>query len=199
MILAVRGSLRGITHRHVGAVLRLAAEAQSGRHLVLPGGCVARREFEWLIVGQQCGRETPSDYAYTVEPPAEVCLPALGTTLRFKIVAAEASPPAYNRGEEVGLDLAKLPGGLVLRNWRAGDRFQPQGSRKPLKVKELFRERRIAAERRSHWPVLECGKGIVWVRGFPAAASVAPGVGTVRVMLISEVAERADRSRREQK
>jgi len=184
MILSVRGSLLGVNHRHIEAVSRLATEAQSGRRLLLPGNVEARREFDWLVIGPRSS--VPADCAYKVSPPAEVPWPPLALNLRFKIVGAEAVGRAYNESEGVCLDAGKLQGEWVLRNWRPGDRFQPAGSRKSLKLKELLQKRRIAAAVRRAWPVLECGNEIVWVRGFPAAGSVAPAENSKALLVISE-------------
>lgn len=186
MILTARGSLQGITHRHIEALRRLASEAQSGRCLALPGNIAARREFDWLIVGPQPERRAQSGFCYALEVPAEVSIPQLGVTFRFKIVGPEEFGRAYNKGGKACLDLQKLPGGLVLRNWRAGDRFQPPGCGKALKLKELFRQRKIPLERRKLWPVLESGKEIVWVQGFPVAASVAVTAESRQAVVIGQ-------------
>jgi len=197
MILAARGSLQGITHRHLEAVQRLATETQSGRGLVLPGNLVARREFDWLVIGPQSARRGDSEFFYEVKAPAEVAISPLGVTLRFKIVGAEELGRAYNKAGRWCLDAQKLSGGLVLRNWRAGDRFRPAGCRKLLKLKELFRQRKIPLEQRRGWPVLVSDKEIVWVRGFPVAASVAASAASEKVLLITEESQPAEKARRE--
>lgn len=85
----------------------------------------------------------------------------------------------------------------MLRNWRPGDRFQPVGCRKLLKLKELFRQRKIPLEQRGAWPVLVSGKEIVWVRDFPVAASVAASAASRNVLVITEESQLADKARRE--
>jgi tRNA(Ile)-lysidine synthase len=189
MVEATRGSLLGITHRHLEAILRLARSAQSGRRVVLPGNVEARRDFDWLVIAPLSGAKAGAEYAFAVTPPADISLPSHGIRVHLKIVGAEGAGRAYNHNERVLLDAGKLAGELVLRSWRPGDRYHPLGSRKSLKLKELFRERRIAAGTRAGWPVLECGKEIVWVRGFPAAASVAPAEETRTILVIGEELE----------
>lgn len=186
MIHAASGGLQGITHRHLKALERLADEGQSGRQVVLPRGGVARRDFDWLIVAREKPISAFSGFAYPVLPPEEVSVEALDTKFRFKIIELGPSGGAYNDSGKVGLDLEKLTGNLVLRNWREGDRFQPQGLGKPRKLKELFRERRIPASGRALWPLVECSGRIVWVRGFGPAATVAIVPGAGRILLIEE-------------
>jgi tRNA(Ile)-lysidine synthase len=188
MVGAAGGSLAGVSHRHIEALRHLAADAQSGRWLVLPGNLIARRDFEWLVIGPGWARPATADFSFSITPPAQVALPQLGVTLQFKIVGRAEAGRAYNAGEGSWLDPLKLPGELLLRNWRGGDRFCPLGCRKAQKLKELFRQRRIPAGQRKAWPVLASGKEIVWVRSFPVAASAAASAEAGRVLMVLESA-----------
>ncbi len=186
MILATRGTLRGITHGHLEALRRFASEAQSGRKLVLPAGLVARKEFDWLGIGPAHSVPHEPAFSYRVEPPGEVHVPELGATFRFEIVSPQDPRKAYNGLEMAGLDPLKLAGVLTLRNWRAGDRFRPLGSRRQWKLKELFRRRQIPSGQRGLWPVLESGEEIVWVRGFPPGQPAAASPDSSKILLIVE-------------
>lgn len=195
MVLAAQGSLRGITHRHIQALYRLAAHGQSGKSQELPGGIQARKEFDWLIVGPQPARDAAQGFTYPVQVPGKVSVSELGLTLRFEIVSPAKDPKAYNKLEGAGLDPRKLRGELRIRNWRAGDRFRPAGSRSYSKLKELFRQQRIPVDKRRLWPVLENGEEIIWVRGFPAASSVAATPGGKEIVLIREESAEAGSAR----
>ncbi len=197
MLQGARGNLRGITYAHIEALFRLAAEAQSGRRLVLPGGLVAQKDFDWLSIQPSAVTGVDGDFAYAVEVPGTLSLAPLGITLRFKIVKPDTLAKAYNDLKSAPLDPQKLGGKLVLRNWRAGDVFCPQGSHKPRKLKELFRRHKVPREQRKFWPVLENGQEILWVRGFPPSSAVASSGGTAEVLLIEEeeIAREAARSR----
>jgi tRNA(Ile)-lysidine synthase len=184
MLESLRQDLRGVAYAHIEGLLRFATSAQSGRSLGLPGGAVARKEFDWLILGSQSVSD--GAYAYPIEVPGEIAVPALGVAFRFKIVEPQGVPKAYNETESGAMDPRKLPHRLFLRNWRAGDQFWPLGSRKLRKLKELFRQRKIPRSQRMLWPVLECGKQIVWVRGFPPAAPVAASAECRAILLIEE-------------
>jgi tRNA(Ile)-lysidine synthase len=184
MLESLRQDLRGVAYALIEGLLRFAGSAQSGRSLALPGGAVARKEFDWLILGSQSISD--GAYAYPVEVPGEITVPALGVTFRFKIVEPQGVPKEYNQIECGAMDPQKLPQGLFLRNWRAGDQFWPLGSRRLRKLKELFRQRKIPRSQRKLWPVLECGEQIVWVRGFAPAAPVAASTECRAVLLIEE-------------
>ncbi|MHB8652575.1 MAG: tRNA lysidine(34) synthetase TilS [Terriglobia bacterium] len=183
MILASRGNLRGVTYKHIEALRRFAHSAQSGRMLELPGGWEARKEFDWLIIAPEPRAKGKSDYCYPVQIPGEISIPQSGLTVHFKIVGSEGPPKAYNTSGWVELDLLKLSGPLVLRNWRAGDRYRTTGSRKVRNLKELFARRKIPPGQRKVWPVLVCGEEIVWVKDFLPASDVAASTDSKRIMI----------------
>jgi len=186
MLRSLCPALQGVAHAQIERLLRFATCAQSGRSLALPGGAVARKEFDWLILGLQPISTRDDAYNYPVEVPGEVGVPALGSTFGFKIVELQGLPEEYNKIAGSALDPQKLRHGLSLRNWRAGDQFWPSGSRELRKLKELFRLRKIPLRQRRLWPVLECGKQIVWVRGYPPAASVVASPESRAILLIEE-------------
>jgi tRNA(Ile)-lysidine synthase len=186
MLQTVRGSAHGFTHAHIESLRRFAAEAQSGKIQTLPGGKLARKEFSWLVVGPGATEEGGGEFSYPVTLPGELAVPELGCSFHFKILNRDDPRKAYNINKEVGLDPQKLPGELVLRNWRAGDGFCPVGSRGFRKLKEFFRERKIPEARRKGWPVLLCAGRIVWVRGFPPAKGVAATDQSQRVLVVEE-------------
>lgn len=167
MIVASRGHLRGISYNHIEALRRFAHSAQSGRKLALPGGWEARKEFDWLIIGRELSAKDESDFCYPVQVPGKISIPQLGLTVHFKIIGPDGPPKAYNTSGWVGLDPLKLSAPLVLRNWRAGDRYRTLGSRRVRNLKELFARRKIPPGRRKFWPVIACGEEIVWVKDFP--------------------------------
>ena len=173
------------SYAHLEELVQFAAGAQSGRSLMLPGGVRARREFDWLVLASPA--PPAYVYAFPVAVPAEFSIPPLGIAFRFKIIEPPPAPQEYNKLSMSVMDAQKLPGKLLLRNWCAGDRFSPADIQHALKLKELFRRRRIPFSQRRMWPVLECRGQIVWVRGFPPAASVAVSPECGRVLLIEEV------------
>jgi len=131
-------------------------------------------------------------YSYPVEVPGEVTVGELGVTFHLKIVASSGPAAEYNYGGVVGLDPLKLSGKLALRNWQAGDRFWPAGSRKPRKLKDLFSQRKIPLGRRKLWPLLTCEEEIVWVRGFGPAVPVAAEPGARCLTVTVEESNQAD-------
>lgn len=186
MLQSVRPGLGAVAYNHIGKLLEFAFGAQSGRSLALPRNVRARKEFDWLTIGMKPASGGEDGYCVTVEAPSEVTVPALGVTFVLKIIDPRGTAGEYNLTTGNALDAHKLPGRLCLRSWRAGDQFRPSGSRKSRKLKELFQRRKIPRSRRKLWPVLESQGVILWVRGFPPAAAVAPTVETRALLIIEE-------------
>lgn len=192
MIAGCAGGLPGPSAAHVESVRRFAAAAQNGKTLTLPGGIEVRKEFGWLAIRRSDATPEPQGFSIPISPPTELALPGdPGCRLKMRYETAEnpRREPlnwSYNGNQGYYLDAGKFTGPLILRNWRAGDRFCPQGSVKPKKLKEFLAARKIPRRRREHWPVLESGGEIVWARGFPPAGRLALSLSTERWLVIEE-------------
>ena len=110
----------------------------------------------------------PCGFTYRLEIPGEVAIPELRLRVRASLVTGIDATDGYNGDHRLAMD--RLTPELVLRNWRAGDRFWPAHTRSEKKVKELLQERHVPAREKSLWPVALAGDSIVWLRGFPVSA-----------------------------
>ena len=158
--------------RHVEALIALVREGKKGKPVQLPDNWKASCTFRELQLSPAASTADP-EYEYSLRLPGEVHIPAVGSVIRARVVnIGTRLEPEYN--SSLLLDRSLLRPELIVRNWRAGDRFFPVHTQSPRKVKELLQPGRIgheisAAERRS-WPVVESAGEIVWMRGFPVAA-----------------------------
>ena len=174
-----------LSHAQLETLRRFTAEGKGGKRLELPHGIEAWKEFGRLRVAKS--QDADDDFCYPVEVPGEHPIPELGVRLQFKIYDATAFRRTYNEMEQgAGVDWSKITPPLRLRSWRAGDRFQPLGNRKALKLKELFYRRKVPAARRKLWPLVTAGERIIWVRDFPAEAAAAVTPATRKVLVIEE-------------
>ena len=174
-----------LSHTQIEALRRLASRSASGAVLHLPYRLVVRREFDHLVFAE--AREPSEGYRYSVRVPGEQAIPHLGLLLQFKIVDAGTFQATYNDHERwMGLDWQKVGSPLLLRNWEPGDKFRPLGDAKGLKLKELFRQRKVPGSTRRRWPLLAAEDRIVWVRSFPPEAGAAVTPATREVLLIAE-------------
>lgn len=192
----VSGSAQGPTAERVEQVIHLAAESTSGRRIELPGGVRVERSFQDLVFSRANARterhETrarPHRYQYAVKLPRRgattVSVLELKTCFHLKVIDWPVA--ARDTSVEcIALDADLLRAPLILRNWRPGDAYRPQGGRQARKLKRLFLAERIPIRERAGWPVLESDGRIVWVRGMPPADGYRAGAGTRAGVLIEE-------------
>jgi tRNA(Ile)-lysidine synthase len=174
--------------KHVEEILRFAGESGgSGKELSLPlGWRLVRKPDELVFVTPDLREPNRSeDYDYALPIPGCVKLPELGVTIEARRVRTEEGA-GYN--PEQLLDADSLPGPLRVRNWRAGDRFWPNHTKSPKKIKELLQERHVAQPERKLWPVLTSGNEIVWLRGFPAPAQFRAKPGRESILILETLA-----------
>jgi tRNA(Ile)-lysidine synthase len=189
-----------ITAQHLEAVLALAEHGEPGKALQLPGRLEVRRERNSLLIfsrnveppkKQQARRhppESPPDYQHPIHWKSEATPLRIATphcVFRFTLIDWPENRVDTRQLGTV-LDRARLRFPLVLRNWRPGDRLQPQGHQKAHKLKRLFNEKRISRWDRQGWPVLASGDTLVWARGFPVAAGFAASAETREAVVIAE-------------
>ncbi len=157
--------------KHIEEILRFAAEdGPSMKELSLPLGWKIVREPEAMVfVTPDLRRqERQPDYEYSLPVPGRAALPELGGVIEALQVAPEERIAEYNPQQLLRADL--LPRSLIVRNWRAGDRFWPAHTKAPKKIKELLQEQHVPQRGRRLWPVAVSGDEIVWMRGFPVPA-----------------------------
>ncbi|HJT88500.1 MAG TPA: tRNA lysidine(34) synthetase TilS [Bryobacteraceae bacterium] len=187
----IKGDLRAIDFAHISAVVQLAGSSEGHGRLQVPGLDIMR-SFDWLRFAPPAttsGLET-RNYRFPAPVPGTVPVPSSGSVIVLELIenptSTELSDCIYN--EEMGcVDWRRVSGPLELRNWRPGDRYQPEGSTGEEKIKTLFQQSRVPLWERRHWPVLIDGTSIVWTRGFGPAASYAAGPGTGALLKIHEM------------
>jgi len=141
------GSAAELSRAHVEAVLGLVTR-DTGPRLDLPGGVVAYRQYDLLVVAPAADLADPGDVAVQVEHPGVYPLPGLGL-----LVEAEAEPAVTT----------ECPWCLTVRNSRAGDRLRgPAGSRK---LSDTLVDRKVPRARRRRLALVLWQGEILWIPG----------------------------------
>jgi tRNA(Ile)-lysidine synthase len=181
-----------ISFRLIEDALELARGA-AGKKLELPGGrsllrrnSQRRRQELLLELEPFGGRGETADYEYALPVPGVVEVRELGARIEARVVDT-GGVPEDERGEL--LDLARIPKEILIRNWRAGDRFQPAHTAAAKKVKELLTDRHATGAEKKLWPVAVAeGCGLIWMRGFAVPAAFQAPAGASKAIWIREVA-----------
>jgi tRNA(Ile)-lysidine synthase len=82
------------------------------------------------------------------------------------------------------LDRDRLQQPLLVRNWKAGDAFQPIGHQNRHKVARLLNELGVSRWEKRNWPVLTSDGVLAWVQGLPPAREFAVASETQTALLI---------------
>jgi tRNA(Ile)-lysidine synthase len=170
---AVRGDLRRIALEHVEQCLRLL-EGRSGRRSAgLPDGLVVHLSGGDLVVSSR-GRHAAAPAADAAPcrealcpVPGEVPLLGFGWRLRATVVPRGEAASDLRAGgpDRAYLDADLLPGPLLVRPRRPGDRFVPLGAPGRRKVKSFLIDRKVPVDDRGRIPLVLSGERIAWVVG----------------------------------
>jgi tRNA(Ile)-lysidine synthase len=132
------------------------------------------------------GLREAADYEYALAVPGVVEVPELRACIEARVVDARVVPED-ERGELV--DLARMPKEVLIRNWRAGDRFWPAHTAATKKVKELLSDRHATGVEKKLWPVAVAeGCGLIWMRGFAVPAAFQASAEASQAIRIREIA-----------
>jgi len=128
-------------------------------------------------------RAEPAGYEYPLTVPGSVDVPEINT--RFEAVVV-SHKQALRGPLEYWLKPDVAAGTLLVRNWRAGDRFWPAHTKAPKKIKELLAEKHLTGPERQSWPVVVSARELIWVRGLRTPLSLRPPDGAKKVLVIRE-------------
>jgi tRNA(Ile)-lysidine synthase len=186
-----------ISFRLIEEALELA-RGVAGRKMELPGGRKFPRRYlrrgrgDLLLESEpapspnEARHRQPVDYEFTLALPGAVKIPQLSASIEARVVDV-AEVPEHAHAQL--LDLGRMPKQVLIRNWRAGDRYWPAHTSGARKVKELLSDRHAAGPEKKLWPVAVAdGCGLVWMRGFAVPAAFQPHADSARAIWIRETA-----------
>jgi len=173
----IRGDLQKIEAIHIYAIEDMLTGQRSQAQLDLPGCWVARRyETLWF---RASAPESLELFDILLDIPGELELPD-GRVLRTTLQDEQEEESLI----VVEFAFAGLQLPLRVRNWRAGDRFEPQGMVGHKKLKRFFADKRIELEGRLNTPLLVSGKTILWVAGKRRSRHAVAGHDNGRILRI---------------
>jgi len=176
---------------HVEAVLELAAGANPGGSLDLPGGLRVGRRYGLLNFrrvsrtgGQPRRGSEPQNsgesFRFEVPIPGTVRIP--GGTMRIRFRELRRVPSTLSEERKAFLDLDRIAFPLVVRSALPGDRIQPLGMKGTRKLKSVFIDEKIPREHRGGIPVVADGISVLWVPGVRLSERVRVGKGSKRIL-----------------
>jgi tRNA(Ile)-lysidine synthase len=86
--------------------------------------------------------------------------------VRWRMEPKRGLPPARRSPQTEFFDADKVGSAVTLRHWRPGDRFQPIGMERPVKLQDLFTNQKVPRARRGQLVLGATSTGeIFWVEG----------------------------------
>jgi tRNA(Ile)-lysidine synthase len=182
-----------LDYKHVEEILQFAASHDgSGNQLTLPRGWKLFREGASLEFKAPEAEVAPEDdYEYSLSLPGKVKIPEMNLIISAIFIPAGSSWQGYERDHL--FDPAQLSDKLLVRNWRAGDRFWAAHTKSHKKIKELLQEKHIPQNERKLWPIVVSGDEIIWVRGFAGRAHFRPAEGKHAILIREQPLSEFDR------
>jgi len=118
---------------------------------------------------------------YRLDVPGEVRAEGFGLVFTAELLDP-GMPPAAAPSEAL-LDAARVQPPLLIRSWRAGDRFAPSGLGGRKKVQDFFVDAKVPRWRRSGIPLVTDGRDeILWVVGYRVSETCRVTERTNRVL-----------------
>jgi tRNA(Ile)-lysidine synthase len=174
-----------ISFRLIEEALELA-RGETGQQLELTAAWMLRRKPDDLSLEPWADRAEARDYEYLLAIPGAVKVPELGASIEAIVVDVD-TVSLEDRGQL--LDSRFMLKEVLIRNWRAGDRYWPAHTSAAKKVKELLSDRHATGIDKKLWPVAVAeGRGLVWMRGFSVPAALRAPPDSSKAIWIRQIA-----------
>ena len=186
-----RGHLRGLEFVHIAQLLRLIEEGPPQGRLSIPGGWELRREYETVRLAKASGSLPRICYSYPFSIGAILRIPEAGMEIHGRRISDAPYGLMPADPSEALFDLEALPGHLVVRNFRRGDRIRPLGMTGRKKLKDVFIDQKVPLSVRATLPLLAMGEEILWIPGYGRSDTARVTEKTTSILHIKAVSMRA--------
>ncbi len=183
----------GELNRFLLRALEGLSGGKTGRELILPGGVVARKEYDWLVI-QPSLREAKS-YSYSLPVPGSLELEEAGVRISARTLdrseergsfpphsGKAAFPPSAPRSEY--LDAARVKFPLTIRSRLPGDRYRPLGLPGKKKIKDILIDEKVPPRYREVIPLIADQEKIIWLAGYLPAQDCRISERTRKILAI---------------
>lgn len=157
----VAGAKKDITRKHIMAVVSLIYQ-DTGKMVELPYGIRARRSYDQLIISNK--KLESENYFIEISGEGVYNIPGWGNlqiTLMDNKPDIEVSKKIYTKMADYG----KMKDSLCIRTPEEGDYIVIDNYGRTKKLTRVFIDNKVDREKRANWPVLACGKEVIWVLG----------------------------------
>ncbi len=158
--------LKDIGFRHLGSIQSLAMRDGPYRRISLPGEVIVERIYQELRFSREKIDKMPKDFLYEINGVGRYFLPETGRSISLEVMEGLGTSPRESPRSVSYFDYGRVFFPLVVRNFRPGDRFYPDGLGGSQKVKDYFINQKIPRPLRSKIPIIERGGQIMGILGW---------------------------------
>ena len=158
------GDLKRIGFKHIESLMDLLSHDGPNRSILLPGGIVAERRYNELII-QKKAEEKLFHYSF-YEIPQQVILEEIDKKVQFQTVQRDENFRMDLDPNSAFMDFSEIRFPIIIRSFQEGDRFQPMGMEGTKKLKNFFVDNKIPRSIRRQIPLLTFGDLMAWVMGY---------------------------------
>lgn len=146
---------------HIHLIEKIVSSTRPNLHLDLPSGLKVNKVYDRLVFTTQ---PVPEDVREATELHIGINrVPRLNVEIRLRTL--RKIPAAFPKSSFTAYLDADKCGDLAVRTFSPGDRFQPLGLARAVKVKDFFISRKIPLKERRRVPMLLSGNDIIWIVG----------------------------------
>lgn len=158
--------LKDIGFRHLESIQSLAMKDGPYKRISLPGEVTVERIYQELRFSRKKIAEMPGDFLYEINGPGRYFLPEIGQSVSLDVMDGLDASLRCNSHSVSYFDYGRIFFPLVVRNFRPGDRFYPDGLGGSQKIKDYFINQKIPRPHRSKIPIIEQGGQIIGIPGW---------------------------------
>jgi tRNA(Ile)-lysidine synthase len=195
----IKGNLHGVGFKHMDAILELITSNNKNNQFDFPGPVRIKRENDkLLIIRQKNNTRFNKDanhhefqqplFEYQINGPQTIFIKETDQVVQLtelssnQVLWLKKSNFYATDPQEGYIDMASLCYPLIIRSFRAGDRFQPLGLKRFQKLKKFFINNKVPFSQKKNIPILECSGKIIWVAGYRIDDSVKIKSSTQRIL-----------------
>jgi tRNA(Ile)-lysidine synthase len=196
----IKGNLHGVGFKHMDAVLDLITSDNKNNQFDFPGPVRINRENDKLVIfrrqnnirfkkdGLKRHQFQQPLFEYQINGPQTVFIKEIDQLIQLSELSSNEvfwlkKSNFYDTDPQEGyIDMTSLCYPLIIRPFRAGDRFKPLGLKGNQKLKKFFINNKVPFSQKKKIPILECSGKIIWVAGYRIDDSVKVKSSTQRVL-----------------
>ena len=180
-ICKVAGQKKDITRKHVTSVTKLLYQ-ETGKQVELPYGIKARRSYDSIIISNEI--EKTNDFRINITADKMYDVPEFGT-LEISYLENNANLEISKKIYTKMIDYGKIKGNLCIRTPEEGDYIIIDSKGNSKKLTRVFIDNKIDRSKRVSWPVIACGKEIIWAIGLRYSEAYKVDLSTKRILLMN--------------